>query len=879
MHDNGASTGAQTGGLRAGGLRGERRGALLLFAAVVALGAGITWQTARLAERDMRAHLLMEARMVAQGVDAGLVRNLSGSEADLTHPDYQRLKAQLTRVCTANPACRFIYLTGRRPDGTIFFLVDSEPPDSRDHSPPGQSYDEAQDSFVAVFTSGQPASEGRVADRWGAWVSGLVPIRAPGTRRVMAVLGMDIDARYWTRSIAERCIAPLSVTALILLLLSLFVLIHNRTAREAQHQAVSATALRESREQLQTILDTVQTGVIIIEAETRTITDANPAALALIGAPRETVIGQVCHQFICPADQGRCPVMDLGQTVDCSERRLLTAGGRTIPILKTVSPLTLDGRKHLIESFVDVSALKQKEAELRRSEDLLNEVGALAAVGGWELDVSTGHVRWTRETYRIHEVPEGTPIDLSNAIRFYDAPARDTLAAAIKRAIETGESFDLEMPFTSAKGRPLWTHAMGRAVTAHGTVVQITGTFQDITGRRQVEEELRASREKFRSIVDNIGIGVALISPRLEILELNRQMRAWFPGAEPGSGVLCHARFRSPPRSEPCTHCPTIGTLADGLVHEALAEASDGTCARRFRIVSSPIMNSEGQVTAAIEMVDDITERTEMAAQLHQQQKLASVGTLARGMAHEINNPIMGIMNYAQLVKDAARGQPPLAEFAEEIIAEGHRIARMTHSLLSFTQQQDAPPLAPAAMRDVAASVLPLVAKTARDGGIDLSSDIPAGLPPIACRRAQIGYVMMALLRNALEAQGAHAAGDAATRPRADGAPSDHTDAGPTGGGASRAIRLSARRFDGPGQSRVRLTVDDNGAGIPAGIRSRVFDPFFTTKDRTRHSGLGLWISRSIVQEHGGELSIESEAGLWTRVHVDLPIPISEKAL
>jgi diguanylate cyclase (GGDEF)-like protein/PAS domain S-box-containing protein len=123
-------------------------------------------------------------------------------------------------------------------------------------------------------------------------------------------------------------------------------------------------ALRSSESRLQTILDSVQTGIVTIDAVSHRIVDANPAALQMLGAPRDQVIGTVCHRFICPADAGCCPITDLGQTVDNSERILLTGDGRQIPVLKTVASVTLEGHRHLVESFVNIAERKQTETEL-----------------------------------------------------------------------------------------------------------------------------------------------------------------------------------------------------------------------------------------------------------------------------------------------------------------------------------------------------------------------------------------------------------------------------------------------------------------------------------------------------------------------------------
>jgi two-component system cell cycle sensor histidine kinase/response regulator CckA len=135
--------------------------------------------------------------------------------------------------------------------------------------------------------------------------------------------------------------------------------------------------LRDSEERLKTILDSIQAGIVCINAETHTIVDANPAAIEMIGAPKEQIIGHVCHKFICPAEKGKCPITDFGQEVDKSERTLLTANGKEIPILKTVTPILLSGQAHLLDIFIDMTEKKQLEAQLQQAQKM-EAIGTLA---------------------------------------------------------------------------------------------------------------------------------------------------------------------------------------------------------------------------------------------------------------------------------------------------------------------------------------------------------------------------------------------------------------------------------------------------------------------------------------------------------------------
>jgi PAS domain S-box-containing protein len=138
-------------------------------------------------------------------------------------------------------------------------------------------------------------------------------------------------------------------------------------------------ALRESEDRLNTVLDTIQAGIVVIEPETRIIVGVNAAAANIVGAPEHQILRSLCHNYICLAEEGRCPILDLGQNFDNAEQVLLTAGGRKIPILKTVVPVILAGRKHLLESFVDISDRKRAEEELQKTnEELKNFVSVVS---------------------------------------------------------------------------------------------------------------------------------------------------------------------------------------------------------------------------------------------------------------------------------------------------------------------------------------------------------------------------------------------------------------------------------------------------------------------------------------------------------------------
>ncbi|HMK16470.1 MAG TPA: PAS domain S-box protein, partial [Methanomicrobiales archaeon] len=127
-------------------------------------------------------------------------------------------------------------------------------------------------------------------------------------------------------------------------------------------------ALAESEARLRTLIESIGAGVLVIDPASHLITDVNPAAAAMIGLPKEQIVGRVCHRFICPVEEGHCPVTDLGETVDHAERVLLQADGNRRSIIKTVVPVNLGGKPFLLETFLDISERQRAEVALRESE-------------------------------------------------------------------------------------------------------------------------------------------------------------------------------------------------------------------------------------------------------------------------------------------------------------------------------------------------------------------------------------------------------------------------------------------------------------------------------------------------------------------------------
>ena len=161
-------------------------------------------------------------------------------------------------------------------------------------------------------------------------------------------------------------------------------------------------------------------------------------------------------------------------------------------------------------------------AEFRKSTELLSETGRTAKVGGWELDVGTKIQRWTEEVYRIHELDPSYQPTEEDSIKYYAQEARPLIYAAFERSFRTGEPFDLELPFITAKGNHRWVHTIGRGYTENGKITRITGTFQDITRRKIAEDKIRLEAEQWQATFDAITDLVSIQDNEYRLVRVNK---------------------------------------------------------------------------------------------------------------------------------------------------------------------------------------------------------------------------------------------------------------------------------------------------------------------------------------------------------------------
>jgi len=267
-----------------------------------------------------------------------------------------------------------------------------------------------------------------------------------------------------------------------------------------------------------------------------------------------------------------------------------------------------------------------------------------------------------------------------------------------------------------------------------------------------------------------------------------------------------------------------------------------------YMLTVSPLLEENGEINATLLLARNLTEEEVVRAEAVRASQLAAIGELASGVAHEINNPINGIINYAQVILDEP-DDPETEDHLGHIISEGKRIARIVSNLLDFARRREEV-LAPADIERMLSNSLQLVDHLLKKDGISCSVTIMEMLPPLMCNEQQLKQVILNMISNAR-----YALNERFPKPCPE-----------------KKLEIKAELIAQGRADCIRLTFTDNGIGIEPGIKSRLFDPFFSTKPKGEGTGLGLSISHGLVRDHGGYIRVQSNLGECTRFIIDLPL-------
>jgi PAS domain S-box-containing protein len=477
---------------------------------------------------------------------------------------------------------------------------------------------------------------------------------------------------------------------------------------------------------------------------------------------------------------------------------------------------------------------RRRQASEER-EALARDAARLARVGGWSYDVRTGRATWSGETYEILGFPTTDEAPDDVALRLYEPTDRERIVADIQRCQDTGEAFDGEYRIVSWTGTPMRVRVVGTPeLDDAGQVVRVVGAFQDVTELRRTE----AAVEQLAAMVEQASDAIHVRSLDHTILFWNRRATEVL-GWERGEAVGASARdllftVEQQPRFD-AAHKALLetGTWEGEFVQRTRWPDRTRTVEARWTLVRRP-----GDLPVVLSICTDVTGQREREARELRDQRLESLGTLAGGIAHDLNNVLTPITISAGLLLERIT-DPQDRELLEIMAAGSRRGAEMIRGLLEFARGADGERTV-VEVADLLHDLARLVRETFPPS-IHLEVDVAADLPPVLANRTELHQVLLNLAVNSRDAMA----------------------------GEEGSLVLRGRR--GAHDDTVVLEVADDGPGMPPAVLQRVFEPFFTTKEVGSGTGLGLSTSIGIIERHGGTIDVHSEPGRGTTVAVTLP--------
>jgi PAS domain S-box-containing protein len=619
---------------------------------------------------------------------------------------------------------------------------------------------------------------------------------------------------------------------------------------------------RRVSERLTNILNSISDGFFSLN-EQMVITFYNRAAERLLGLPRSKALGRHFHDAF---PEARGSVFDRNYQAALADRKPMafeTYFGQE-PYVNWYDVRVFPFEEGISIYFRVTTAQRQAQQRLRKSQQLLAETGALARVGGWEVDVVASQLTWTETTRQLHEVDEKYQPQLDTAIDFYHPDDRPMIRRAVTRAMEQAQPFDLELRLITAGGRQLWVRATGQAEQEAGRVVRLHGAFQDITERKEAELALRQREEQLDLAVKGGDLGLwdhDLVSGRIttnaRALDMLGADEASFGGTFTWWLEQIHPEDRDAMVSAWEDH---LAGQREQLEIELRVRRSDGEYVwllDRGRVVQR---DEQGRPLRASGTLLDITgrkqaeqEQQDLQRQIEHAQKLESLGVLAGGIAHDFNNLLVGVLGNADLALRELSPVSPARENVTEIERAARRAADLCRQMLAYSGKGRfvvEPVELPDLIEEMAHMLEVSIGK-----GVVLKYHFGRDIPPIEADATQLRQVVMNLIINASEAIGDRSGVISVTV--------NHTE-------CDREYLSStylAEELE-PG-TYVVLEVADTGVGMDKQTLDRLFEPFFTTKFTGR--GLGLAAVQGIVRGHQGAVKVYSEPGQGTTFRVLLP--------
>jgi len=602
------------------------------------------------------------------------------------------------------------------------------------------------------------------------------------------------------------------------------------------------------------VIDNANVWLDVLDAEANVVV-WNRAAEEISGYSREEVVGHgKIWEWLYPDDEYRSEVVadtisiiEEGKAEHSVRTTIRCKDGQT-RIISWNSQSLVDKEGNPIGSIAlgrDITERVRAEEALRESRSLLRETQKMAKVGGWELDLETNEQVWTEEVYHIHEVDLDYKPDLEGGVSFYAPEHRTIIEQAMQRAAETGEPWDLELQFITAKGNHLWVRAIGKAHLKDGKAIKLSGTFQDITERKRAEEDLRqlnatleaqvaartaeitAEKEKSEIILRSAGDAIAMVDREMRIRYVNpafTTLTGYTAQEIAGQPINSLFGVGMPEQRRPVVQSALES--GDAWQGEVPIRRKDGRTYEAAMAIA-PIKDTDGSLAGYVSSHQDISRLKDLER---------ARSRFITNVSHELRTPTANIKLYASLLRMAGRPERT-GHYAQVLEEQADRLTELIQDILEMTaldSGQGVTVWKPVSLPTIITDAVTHYQSQAQASGLTLVAEpVPPDLPTVKGDQARLSQALGELVENAVIFT-------------------------PAGG----QVTVEARAVE---EDWVTVAVRDTGPGISPEEQEQVFDRFYrgslAESGHVPGTGLGLSIAQEIMRAHGGRVTVESKLG------------------
>jgi PAS domain S-box-containing protein len=593
-------------------------------------------------------------------------------------------------------------------------------------------------------------------------------------------------------------------------------------------------------ERYRRVVETATDAIIITDRERR-IAFANPSAItlfgygpALIGMTAARTMPEELREMV--REREDLALSGVPQRYECT---LIRADGERRVVEVATAALEERGQVvGIVASLRDVTAERRSRDAVIQSEARYRNLFETATDAIYTMDLVGSFTSVNEATVQLTGWSRSELLGRSSRVLF-DVAEFPVVQREFRRT-RSGQPVRFECRLRRADGDERLISVTNTPIRAGAGVAGVLGVARDVTAERERAAALERSEARYTRLMESASDGIFTVDANGRFTSVNRSLER---GVGRSREELIGALFAG------VVDARDLGA-ARQLLHDTFAgqrcrgslryHSADGGV-RHGSLITSPVLEDE-VIIGALGIMRDVTDDQRLAEQLLQQEKLAAVGQLVSGVAHELNNPLAGVLAYSQLLLSMnAAADVETRQALDTIHHEATRAAKIVSNLLTFARQQPTE-RTDANLNSIISDTLALRRYALRAAGIELVVALDPELPRTWADPFQLQQVVLNLMGNAEQALAEWL--------------------GP------RRITLRTRREGGS----IVISVSDTGPGVPDEERDRIFNPFFTTKPVGQGTGLGLSISDGIVRQHGGQIRVESTPGSGATFEIRIPV-------